>query len=114
MTRIRHSVLTSLALLAMSASLAAAQQPSATATGLASRKTTAVTYEASRDTKVDLVGTPLSPRARGEAQIHTESSGPVRIKAKVKSLGASGQFGAEYLTYVLWAIPPQGRPKNLG
>jgi len=89
-----------------------AQQPAPA--GLSSRKTTAVTYEASRDTGVDLVGTPLLPRARGEAQVHTEASGPVRIKAKVKSLGAPGQFGPEYLTYVLWAIPPQGRPKNLG
>jgi outer membrane protein OmpA-like peptidoglycan-associated protein len=82
--------------------------------GLSSRRTTAVTYDASRTTKVDMIGTPLLPRARGEAQIKTDASGPVLIKAKMKSLGAPGQFGAEYLTYVLWAIPPQGRPKNLG
>jgi hypothetical protein len=43
--------------------VAAAQAP-ATAPGLTSRKTTAMTYEARRDTKVDLVGTPLMPRAR--------------------------------------------------
>lgn len=36
------------------------------------------------------------------------------VKAKVKGLTPAGQFGPEYLTYTLWAIPPQGRPKNLG
>jgi hypothetical protein len=82
--------------------------------GLLSRKTSAVTYEARRDTKVDLIGTPLMPRARGEAEIKTESSGPVAIKAKMRDLTAPTQFGPEYLTYVLWAIPPQGRAKNLG
>ena len=82
--------------------------------GLLSRKTSAVTYEARRSTKVDLVGTPLMPRTRGEAEIKTESSGPVAIKAKMRDLTAPTQFGPEYLTYVLWAIPPQGRAKNLG
>src|SRR6478752_191687 len=109
MTRIHRLAALTVAGLAMADGWnAAAQPPQAPAQGLSLRKTTAVTYEASRTTKVDMVGTPLLPRARGEAEIKTEASGPVRIKAKVKSLGAPGQFGAEYLTYVLWAIPPQG------
>lgn len=107
MTRARRSVLLIAAGVTVGVAGSAAQ-------GLSSRKTTAVTYEARRETKVDLVGTPLMPRARGEAEVKTQSAGPVQIKAKVKSLGNPGQFGVEYLTYVLWAIPPQGRPKNLG
>jgi outer membrane protein OmpA-like peptidoglycan-associated protein len=91
-----------------------APQPSTNVAGMTSRRTTAVTYDANRDTKVDLVGTPLMPRVRGEAEIKTESSGPVSVEIKVKGLTPAGQFGPEYLTYVLWAIPPQGRPKNLG
>jgi|RhiMethySRZTD1v2_1073278.scaffolds.fasta_scaffold00346_15 outer membrane protein OmpA-like peptidoglycan-associated protein len=92
-----------------------AQQTAGTkATGLLSRRTSAVTYEARRTTKIDLVGTPLMPRTRGEAEIQTESAGPVRIKAKMRDLTSPGQFGPEYLTFVLWAIPPQGRAKNLG
>jgi outer membrane protein OmpA-like peptidoglycan-associated protein len=83
-------------------------------TGLPSRTTTAVTYEARRTTKVDLIGTPLLPRARGEAQIKTEASGPVRIKAKVRGMSQASQFGPEYLTFVTWAIPPRGLAKNLG
>ena len=95
--------------------MTAAQQPSAPAAGtISSRSTTAVTYEARRTTKVDLVGTPLMPRARGEAEIETEASGPVRIKAKVRDVTPPAPLGPEYLTYVLWAVPPQGRAKNLG
>ena len=94
---------------------AVAQQPAgASSQGLSSRRTSAVTYEARRTTKIDLVGTPLMPRIRGEAEIKTESAGPVWIKAKVRDLTSPGQFGPEYLTFVLWAIPPQGRAKNLG
>ena len=89
-------------------------QTTASTTGLSSRRTTAITYEARRTTKVDLVGTPLMPRSRGEVEIQTESAGPVRIKAKMRDLTSPGQFGPEYLTFVLWAIPPQGRSKNLG
>jgi hypothetical protein len=54
------------------------------------------------------------PRARGEAEIETEASGPVRIKAKVHDVTPPAPLGPEYLTYVLWAVPPQGRAKNLG
>jgi len=95
--------------------IAVAQQPDASAPGgLPRRATTAVTYEARRTTKIDLMGTPLMPRARGEAEIETESAGPVRIKAKVRDLAPASGLGAEYLTFVAWAIPPQGRAKNLG
>ena len=92
----------------------AQQSPGASPQGLSSRRTSAVTYEARRTTKIDLVGTPLMPRTRGEAEIKTESAGPVWIKAKVRGLTSPSQLGPEYLTFVLWAIPPQGRPKNLG
>jgi outer membrane protein OmpA-like peptidoglycan-associated protein len=92
----------------------AQQSPGASAQGLSSRRTSAVTYEARRTTKIDLVGTPLMPRTRGEAEIKTESAGPVWIKAKVRGLTSPSQLGPEYLTFVLWAIPPQGRAKNLG
>ena len=91
-----------------------ASQPGSDVAGLASRRTSAVTYDANRETKVDLVGTPLMPRIRGEAKIKTESAGPVSVESEVKGLTPAGQFGPEYLTYVLWAVPPQGRPKNLG
>ena len=114
MPRTEHLIALILAPVAVVAVVASAQQSSTAVAGMTSRRTTAVTYEADRETKVDLVGTPMMPRTRGEAEIKTEKSGPVSVKAKVKGLTPAGQFGPEYLTYALWAIPPQGRPKNLG
>src|SRR4051812_23891817 len=79
MTRIPRAGLMALTGLAIGAAAiaSAAPQSAAAPQGLSSRKTTAVTYEANRDTKVDLVGTPMMPRARGEARIQTGSrAGP--------------------------------------
>jgi hypothetical protein len=92
MPRTKHLIALILAPIAVVAVVASAQQPSTSAqqsssavAGLTSRRTTAVTYEADRETKVDLVGTPMMPRTRGEAEIKTaEKSGPATVKAKVK------------------------------
>src|SRR4051812_10650261 len=94
--------------------IAAPQAAEPAPAGLSARRMTAVSYDARRTTSIDLVGTPLMPRARGNAEIKTEASGPVQIKAKVRGLSPAAGFGPEYLTFVLWAIPPQGRAKNLG
>ncbi len=79
-----------------------------------SRSISAVTY---RDragwTKVDLQGTSLAPKAKGNAQVRSQL-GYMQIKVDVKGLPAARNFGDLYLTYVLWAITPDGRPYNLG
>lgn len=78
------------------------------------RSTKAVNYgHRSLPTKVDLAGTVLAPHARGEAKVESKR-GSVEIDVKVEKLFAPTRFGAEYLTYVLWAITPEGRPTNLG
>jgi len=64
-------------------------------------------------TKVDLKGTVLAPEARGEAKIQSRR-GVMEVEAGVERLPAPSRFGREYLTYVLWAISPEGRPTNLG
>jgi hypothetical protein len=51
--------------------------------------------------------------AHGKAQIETKN-GFVEIKTKMEHLVPASIFGVEYLTYVLWAITPDGRPVNLG
>jgi hypothetical protein len=38
----------------------------------------------------------------------------VEIEAEFKDLDAPARFGHQFLTYVLWAITPDGRPVNLG
>lgn len=64
-------------------------------------------------TKIDFRGTVLLPGAKGEAKVESRA-GAVEIEAKFEKLEPPTRFGAEYLTYVLWAITPDGRPQNLG
>lgn len=58
-------------------------------------------------------GTVLIPAAKGKATIKNKS-GALEIKADFDKLSTPTQFGSEYLTYVLWAISPDGRATNLG
>jgi outer membrane protein OmpA-like peptidoglycan-associated protein len=78
-----------------------------------SRSTEAVDYRHKGSTKVDLKGTDISPDVRGEAKVEGHSGG-VKIEANVEHLRPANSFGLAYLTYVLWAITPQGQPRNLG
>ena len=64
-------------------------------------------------TKIAFKGTPLLPQAKGEAKVTSERGGIV-IDARFEGLPPANGFGKEYLTYVLWAITPDGRPNNLG
>ena len=65
------------------------------------------------ETKVDMIGTTLMPQAKGDAHVDSRH-GRVVISSKVDKIGPASQFGPEYLTYVLWAITPEGRAQNLG
>ena len=67
----------------------------------------------SRETKIDFRGTSLMPAARGTAEVASKQ-GAISIDAEFKDLEPASKFGLEYLTYVLWAITPEGRPINLG
>jgi outer membrane protein OmpA-like peptidoglycan-associated protein len=77
------------------------------------RTTAAINYRRSGDTKVDLVGTALLPEARGVAEVSGQN-GHTEIDAHFSGMQRATRFGSEYLTYVLWAITPEGRPRNLG
>jgi outer membrane protein OmpA-like peptidoglycan-associated protein len=78
------------------------------------RTTSAINYRPrSGKTKVDFVGTPLLPQAQGYAEVSGEK-GYIEIDARFDKLESARKFGNEYLTYVLWAITPEGRAKNLG
>ncbi len=79
-----------------------------------SKSINAVSYRVQGgSTRVNLAGTSLMPRASGEAKVGGRQ-GRVEVDAKVENVGLATQFGAEYLTYVLWAISPEGRAVNLG
>ena len=78
------------------------------------RTTKAVNYgHRAQPTKIDFGGTVLRPDAKGEAKIEAKR-GVVAVDAKFKDLPAPQSYGIQYLTYVLWAITPDGRATNLG
>jgi outer membrane protein OmpA-like peptidoglycan-associated protein len=64
-------------------------------------------------TPIDFRGTVLLPESKGDAAVESKA-GRTEIDANFSHLPAPSRFGREYLTYVLWAITPEGHPKNLG
>jgi outer membrane protein OmpA-like peptidoglycan-associated protein len=78
------------------------------------RTTKAINYRHhSGSTTVDFRGTALLPEARGEAKVESKQ-GYIEIEVEFDDLQAATRFGPEYLTYVMWAITPEGRATNLG
>ena len=79
-----------------------------------SRTTKAVNYRRRGGAvKIDFQGTELMQQASGEAKVQNKGS-RVEIEAKFAGLDEATRFGLEYLTYVLWAVSPEGRAVNLG
>ena len=64
-------------------------------------------------TKLDFAGTDLMPAANGQAKVESKK-GYIEIEVEFGNLQKPTTFGGEYLTYVLWAISPEGRAINLG
>jgi outer membrane protein OmpA-like peptidoglycan-associated protein len=64
-------------------------------------------------TKIGFEGTTLLPGAKGSAKVDSRAGRTV-VEASFEGLSPANGFGTEYLTYVLWAITPEGRPVNLG
>jgi outer membrane protein OmpA-like peptidoglycan-associated protein len=64
-------------------------------------------------TKIDFRGTSLLPGSRGEAKVEGKQ-GYIEIEVEFDDLKPANLLGSEYLTYVLWAITPEGRTSNLG
>jgi len=82
--------------------------------GSVSRTTKAVNFRrAGGATKLDFQGTELLQTASGEAKVENKGN-RTEIDAKFENLEDATKFGLEYLTYVLWAVSPQGRAVNLG
>jgi len=111
----RNSTILSLALLSFAASFVAAQsQLNAPASGLITKSTTAIGFPVGGgSTKVDLKGTERMPQADGEAKIEAKQ-GITNIEVTIKGLTFPSTLGAEYLTYVLWVVTPEGRTGNTG
>ena len=79
-----------------------------------SRTARAVNYQhRGGATKLNFAGTELMPKANGEAKVESKQ-GYIEIEVEFDELQKPTKFGNEYLTYILWAITPEGRAVNLG
>ena len=105
--------LTWLATSVLSQSSAPAPATAAT-TASVQHSTKAINYRrAGSNPKTAFSGTTLLPNASGEAEVKNRGN-RVEISARFSNLEDATKFGLEYLTYVLWAVSPQGRAENLG
>ena len=64
-------------------------------------------------TTVDFRGTELMPEIAGHAKVDGKA-GRLAIDAELTHMRPATSLGGQYLTYVLWAITPEGRAVNLG
>ena len=79
-----------------------------------SRTTKAVNYRhRGGSTTVDIKGTSLMPEVKGKAKVDSKN-GRLQINVDLSKLGPPSRLGPQFLTYVLWAITPEGRAQNLG
>ncbi len=78
------------------------------------RNAKAINYRhRSGSTTIGFNGTALMPEARGEAKVESKQ-GYIEIEVEFDDLQSATRFGPEFLTYVMWAITPEGRATNLG
>jgi len=79
-----------------------------------SRTTKAINYHhRTGTTHIDFRGTELMPAARGNAAVDSRL-GSTKIETHLDRMTPAAQYGPEYMTYVLWAVTPEGRATNLG
>ena len=64
-------------------------------------------------TTLGFKGTELMPGAHAQARVKSKK-GYIAIEVEFHELEKPTTFGNEYLTYVMWAITPEGRSVNLG
>lgn len=96
------------------AQLCAQSQPDVPESNLVPKSVKAIGYRVGGgSTKVDLNGTDLMPQASGEAKVESKYAA-TSIEVTVRNLAAPSKLGAEFLTYVLWVVTPDGRTGNTG
>jgi len=84
------------------------------AADLTSKSVPAIGYEIGAGaTKINLTATSVAPQASGEAKVEAKKSG-TSVEVKLKGMPQPTTLGPELLTYVLWAVTPDGGARNLG
>lgn len=75
--------------------------------------TKAIDYRQGSRSVIAMKGSEQMAEIVGKAEVDTKST-PTQLRVEVDRLKPATSFGLEYLTYVLWAISPEGIPSNLG
>ncbi len=114
MNRLSKFCLTIVCACALAAATFAQKKQEIPAADVISKSIKAIGYEVGGgSTKVIFIGTSAAPNASGEAKVDAKKSG-TEIDLKVKALPQPTTLGAEFLTYVLWTVTPDGTTTNLG
>lgn len=92
------------------------QEPVVPQSALVTKSATAIGFEVGGgSTRMDLKGTELMPQGAGQAKVEIKAkAGRTSVEAEVKGLKPPSTLGSEFLTYVLWAVTPEGRTGNMG
>jgi len=79
-----------------------------------SRSVSAINYHHRQgSTVVGFQGSSLAPKAKGEARVDSKT-GATKVEVRFDKLPPAQTLGNEFLTYVLWAVTPEGRFQNMG
>jgi outer membrane protein OmpA-like peptidoglycan-associated protein len=112
--RIHWATLLTLAVLFVSPAAAPAQEEQAIpASDVVTKSVTAIGYTVGKSTKVDLKGSDLMPQGNGEAKIDA-GKGVTSVEVQIQNMSQPSTLGTEFMTFVLWAVSPEGRTSNLG
>lgn len=92
------------------------QEAAVPSSATVTKTVTAVGYEVGAGgTKVNLIPTDLMPGATGDAKVEIKSkAATASVEVNVKGLKTPSSLGAEFLTYVVWVVTPEGRTGNTG
>lgn len=108
------SVLSFVCISALSSLAVAQTKQSIPEADVISKSIKAVGYQVGGgSTKMIFVGTTAAPQASGEAKVDAKTAG-TNIELKVKGMPQPTTLGAEFLTYVLWTVTPDGSTTNQG
>ena len=118
----RTFVILGIACLSLATAVGAQQQPASAQqpdqsiyhVTMVGKTVTSISYQhRSGSTMVNFRGTPLLPLTKGDAKVDSKQ-GAIVVSASFRDMQPAQVFGKENLTYVLWAITPEGKPNNLG
>jgi outer membrane protein OmpA-like peptidoglycan-associated protein len=114
MSRLNKVILCWIAISLLTGTAAAQVQQSVPDSNLTTKSVKAIGYKVGGgSTKLDLKGTELMPVASGEAKIEAKP-GATTIEISLIGMTQPSTLGAEFLTYVLWVVTPDGRSGNVG